>query len=295
MNIPKTPLDNANKILLIGLGGGFDVFGGLPFVFHWTDKQFILTNHSPKSRQFLHQSTPDDYPEGMIPDIPNVIQKYSIGRFGSKLVEKSIQNIIDEHNPDCIFTVDGGVDSLARGNEEDFGTVLEDFITLAALQDINLPKVHCCVGFGTETEEDMNHYRILENMGLLAAGGHFYGSFSLLENRAFVSYVKACQNAWSDGRRKSHVQTKVISAVTGRFANDVFWDDIDPKIANSTGKVFISLLSSICWMFNLDAVIAKNKAVPFIKDANTFADSQILFRQFMSKQERLRSHLPIPL
>lgn len=294
MNLPSTPLDNANKILLIGPGGGFDVFGGLPFVFHWTDKQFILTNHSPKSNFLFKSAEIENYPEGYIQNIPNVIGNYSIGRHGAISVKNAFKQIIEEHKPDCILTVDGGVDSLAKGDEDDFGTVLEDFITLAALKDIDLPKIHCCIGFGTETEENMNHYRILENMALLAEKGDFYGSFSLIKNKEFEKYKEICELTWADNRRKSHVQTKIISAVLGHFENNKF-QDVDPKIVASTGKVFVSLLSSIYWMFNLDAVISNNQAVDYLKKGNTFADSQILFKQFMNQQTKFRSHLPIPL
>jgi len=296
MNIPQTPLDDAQNILLIGLGGGFDVFTGLPFIFHWPDKNFIITNHSTSQEFVVQPTTTENYPEGMIADIQNISAKYTIGRHGPKLVKSALDQILQTHQIDVILGVDGGVDSLAQGDEEDYGTVLEDFVTLAALSDIEIPKVACCAGFGCETEENMNFYRVLENMSDLAFSNKFYGSFSLTqEMREFQLYVRECKNAWADGRRKSHIQTKIISAAIGGFGGSNCFSDVDPRVAESTGKCFISLLSSIFWMFDLDAVIENNLAIQTMKQGNTFTDAKLLLRQFMMQQNSLRSHLPLPL
>jgi hypothetical protein len=295
MNIPKTPLDDAKNILLVGLGGGFDVFTGLPFVYHWPDKNFVLTNYSGSQSFVVRPSGFEDYPEGLISDIQNVSAKYTIGRHGPKLVKSAFDKILQEHNIDAILAVDGGVDSLALGNEEDYGTVLEDFITLAALSDIQIPKVICCAGFGCETEEDMNFYCILENMSKLASTDDFYGSFSLTNKMPeFKKYMNECESSWANNRRKSHIQTKIISSVIGKFGSKNHYSDIDPRVNRSTGLTFISLLSSIFWMFNLDAVISNNLVIKSLKNGNTFADSKILLRQFMMDRE-LRSHELIPL
>ena len=295
MNIPKTPLDDAQNILLIGLGGGFDIFTGLPFVFHWPDKNFILTNHSPSQEFLIKPTESEDYPEGMISNFDNVSAKYTIGRHGPKLVKEAFNQVLEDHQIDCILGVDGGVDSLATGDEADYGTVLEDFVTLAALRDIDLPKVHCCAGFGCETEENMNFYRILENMADLAFANKFYGSFSLTQDmKEFQWYVRECQQTWAEGRRKSHIQTKIISAAIGAFGSQNFYKDVDPRIENSTGNCFISLLSNIYWMFDLDAVIANNLAIETMRTGSTFTDAKVLLRHFMMTQT-LRSHEAIPL
>jgi hypothetical protein len=298
MNIPSTPLDAAKKILLVGVGGGFDVFTGLPFVYHWPDKEFVLTNFSSKiSPDFLlRNSTDEDYPQGTLTGIPNVAANCTLGLHGAKALSGAFKKIIERYEIDCILGVDGGVDSLSRGDEVDHGTVLEDSITLAALDGIDLPKVLCCAGFGCETEENLNHYRVLENMAKLASYGSFYGSFSLTNNMSeFFLYLNTCEQAWENGKRKSHIQTKIISAVTGRFGGNNVYSDVDARVAESTGRVFISPLSSIFWMYDLDIVIRENLLVPYLKKGTTFVDSKILLRQFMEEHKERRSHLVLPL
>lgn len=297
MNIPKTDLDNANTIAIVGLGGGFDAFTGLPFVFHWTNKKFIFVNTgqpSTDNSKSYTKSNPSNYPEGLMPHIENIDSVYSVFRLGVKPVKFALNEIFEKHSVDCVLAVDGGVDSLATGDEEDYGTILEDFITLAALDDdIQIPKVLCCAGFGCETEENMNHYRILENMSQLS--NSFLGSFSLTSRMPeFIQYKKICEEVWNNNR-KSHIHTKIISAVLGSFDKDNIYCDVDPKILSSTNHVFISILSSIFWMFNLQDVLDRNKIIDFIKPGNTFVDCKLLLKQFMINQVKLRSHENIPL
>lgn len=293
MNIPKTILDNAKNILLVGVGSGFDIFTGLPFVYHWSDKNFVLANSSPSGDFHYRLVTPADYPEVQIDAEPNMMARYSIGRHGVLAVQKAFREIIARHNIDAVLAVDGGVDSLARGDEQSPGTVLEDFITLAALKDFG--GVLCCAGFGGETEEDVNHYRVLENIAALAADGSFYGSFTLTkEMPEFQKYKDQCEKAWAEGRRKSHIQTKIISAVCGQFGDSNLYSDIDAKVFASTGNVFISPLSSIFWMFSLTGVAKHNKVLSKLALGTTFADSQILYRSTKGNFP-LRSKEVIPL
>lgn len=292
--------DYSWNVMLVGVGGGFDVFTGLPLVFRSYGVNFTLVNSSPSDKFHYRESTPEDLPEGRIRpnDKFNGIRNvYSVGRGGYKMVKQAYQEIMDKHHCDMIFAVDGGVDSLATGNEKDPGTLLEDSIGLAALQDIQAEKkILCCAGFGTETEENLNHYRILENIAALAGEGAFLGSFSLTKDMPeFKLYKEECEHAWADNRRKSHIQTKIISAVNGQFGDKNEYTDIDPRVVNSTGVSFVSPLSSIYWYFDLDAVAKRNKVVPALKATTTFIDAKIVMRDFLNKHNYGRTHIPLPL
>lgn len=294
MNIPKTIIDNYKNIMIVGVGSGFDVYTGLPFVYHWPDKNFVLVNSSPKSNFHYRTVEPADYPECLIEAEPNMLARYSVGRHGVQATKRAYEEIALKHGVEAILAVDGGVDSLARGDEESPGTVLEDFIALAAMKDI-LETVLCCAGFGGETEENMNHYRILENIAALAADGAFLGAFALTkEMPEFQKYKAQCEKTWAEGRRKSHIQTKIISAAEGKFGDDNLYDNIDAKVFASTNNVFISPLSSIFWMFTLTGVVKHNKYIQKLSAGNTFADSQILFTSLMGSFP-IRSKEIIPL
>lgn len=307
MNVPETKLEYGDVVMLVGIGGGYDVFTGLPFLEKYP-KRFVLVNSSPAMNLHYRESAPEDQPECTIGYRYNVKGCYSVGRGGYGAVKKAYQEIIDKHQVDTVLAIDGGVDSLSRGDEKDSGTILEDFISLAAVNDVKLTphghcgtgddrcKILCCAGFGTETEENLNHYRVLENMAALAASGDFLGSFSLTkEMREYRPYVEACEKAWAEGRRKSHIQTKIISAAEGRFGPNNVYDDIDARVVDSTGLTFISLLSNIYWLFDLEGVVKKNPAIPALRRSNNLVDAKILLKQWLASQTTLRSHDALPL
>lgn len=292
--------EEAKTVLILGMGGGFDVFAGLPLIGMNPTKNYVLANivYDHENDFIFRRATGDkDYPHSRIPleDNDNIIANYSIGRNGCLLVRSALNTIIVEHQIDVIVGVDGGVDSLMTGNEEDPGTVLEDFNTLAALSKIDLPKYMVNIGFGTETEENLNHYRALENIAKIIKNNGMIGTFFLNQNdRSFKYYKAICENTWADGRRKSHVQTKIISAVEGNFGNNIYLD-VDPKLAVSSGICFVNPLNAICWVTDMDVVIKFNKAIPYLSKANTFADSKSLWKEFLLESLTIRDHKVLPL
>ena len=293
MNIPPSKLDDAKTIMLVGIGGGFDVFTGLPFVFAFPDKNFVLVNSSPKDLFLFRKTNKNDYPESEIEARPNILEKYTVARNGVGAVKKAYEAIAVLHPIDLILSVDGGVDSLAIGNEENPGTILEDFIGLAALKSLPYPKIHCCAGFGTETEEDVNHYRILENIAAITAEDGFLGSFSLTKQMPeFAEYVAACEKTW-EGKRKSHIQTKIISAAKGGFKNNLY-SEVDARVFQDTGVCFVSPLSSIYWLFDFDAVARRNQALEMLSKGNTLVDCKLLLKEFL-KGPKVRDKRTLPL
>lgn len=246
-----------------------------------------------------HESTPEDYPEGLIQKPANVEKIYTVGRLGVKLTEKAYSEIITQQirnkTPiDLILAVDGGVDSLMLGTEEDTGTVLEDFIALAALKEFGVDKIVCCAGFGSETEENLNHYQALANMSQLVFNDGFLGSFSLTRNmNEFIKYKEECERVWA-GKRKSHIQSKIIAAVEGKFG-DQQDEGVDARVAGETRKVFVSPLTSIFWLFKYETVFLKNIALRSLMNTNTFVDAKVAYRQFREQLPYRMPHLPLPL
>jgi hypothetical protein len=63
------------------------------------------------------------------------------------------QRLIEQLEIDTILLIDGGVDSLARGDEAQPGTFIEDTVSMAALVDLPIPtkKILACIGFGVRS------------------------------------------------------------------------------------------------------------------------------------------------
>lgn len=289
VNIPKL---QGSKFLIAGAGGGFDIFGGIPLASALIEStDIVLASFSLKSQGFkIRKSTKEDYPEG---ELAVEIPVYTFGKNGVQNLRDAYEEVIRTHNIDTVILVDGGVDSLMVGDEENAGTILEDFISLAAVDQLNVPnKYLVCVGFGTEVEENLNHYRVLENIAALSKSGGFLGSCSLTRGDiCYWNYDTCCKLAWINGR-KSHIHTRIIPAVEGDFGYKSI--ECDAQVTNASKEpVFVSPLSSIYWFFNLPEVVKRNLMIPKIAMSRTFTDAMMLFRQNMIKPTRSKEHIPL--
>lgn len=301
MNLPIIEdLLEAKCLMFVGMGGGYDIFGAIPlkqsaFEARWSNGWSELSTcvfvNGSGSKEFVHRQTEeDDFPQKFLPTNPQF--SYTVGRHGVQLLREAYQKIVDEHKVDIIIGIDGGIDSLMRGDEVDCGTVLEDFVTLAALDEVT--NVDCkflvCLGFGTETEEGINHYRALENISELAKNRSFLGTCSLTLD-SYQSYKDACSKAFAAGR-VSHIQSKVIAAVEGYFG-EYDQDGMDAQLYGSINdNCFISPLSSIYWFFDMQGVVRRNLLVEELKASKTYTDAFSIFRNNFSAT---RSNKTIPL
>lgn len=297
LNIPfdiVETVENVEKrmnIMFIGVGGGYDIFGAIPLA-ESLYGNLVFVNSSTSKEFLFQESQPDNFPEGILPE--NGYKSYSVGRHGVQLVKDAYLTIAKKHDIDIIIAVDGGVDSLMRGDEEDSGTILEDFIALAAISELDVPvKFLACLGFGTETEERLNHYRVLENMAAIIKDGGFIGSCSMTKDmQCYQIYMDLCHAAF-ETTRKSHIHSKVISAVEGEFGDFHLFSDVDANIHGEANKVFfISPLSSIYWFFDLDTVVESNLIIEKLKASKTFSDAFSLFRG-CAKWNRSKEVIPL--
>jgi hypothetical protein len=321
LNIPIPVIMNLQKsknILIMGMGGGFDVFAGLPlyFTLEKMGMRVHLANytHAPWDNIPQHAETipmasgcvgvtgnilqaSENLPEAYLASWFKEVKEQEVPVWTFKR-DQSVKeysnslNILIKHlEIDAILLVDGGVDSIMVGDEEGSGTMMEDTLSLAAVKNAEVPiKMLACIGFGTEVEENLCHYLALENMANITKQGGFYGSCSLVGFMdCFKQYKHACEHTWNQpGHRSSHVQTRIVPAAEGEFG-DFHIFPMEKKM-----DVFVSPLTSVYWFYNADAAIYNNKIIPQIEEKETFFDAvQVgvpMIKNLIHRQRR-----PIPL
>jgi hypothetical protein len=174
LNLPfLEQLESCKNVLIAGMGGGFDLFCGLPIYFDLLNRGYTvhLASYSFSEINLIQQAiqltdslvgiTADSecqlpyFPEGYLARWFREYQKQAmtIWCFEKTGVRPLIDNYktwIEHLNIDGILLVDGGVDSLLRGDEAQIGTVLEDTISLIAVSELkNIPvRFMACLGFG---------------------------------------------------------------------------------------------------------------------------------------------------
>jgi hypothetical protein len=275
-------LKDSENILIAGAGGGFDIFAGLPIYFTLKEmgKNVHLANLSFTDFTFtkLFSETAiliDDMLMGtsgkVKRDLPYFPEPYlaqwfkeerdedvtvwMFGRSGGVPLVEAYHKLAEHLEIDAVVLVDGGVDSLSRGDEEGPGTLLEDTLSLVAADSLDIPvKIISCIGFGTEQEEKVCHYNALENMAALAKAGAFYGSCALVPDMdVFQLFESACRYVWEKpDHHKSHISTRVIPSVHGEFGNYHMYS------SDQYTHVFISPLMSLYWFYDLSTVVKHN-------------------------------------
>jgi hypothetical protein len=310
LNLPiLDSLRNSRNILIAGAGGGFDVFSGLPLYFALREmgKSVHLANYSFSEFAIVQAvSQPQVLIDGLLLGAHGAIQinlpyypegylvrwfreargedvtVWMFARTGVAPLIQGYSRLVKHLNIDAIVLVDGGVDSIMRGDEVGSGTLVEDSITLAAVDEIDVPvKLLACIGFGTEVEEAVCHYNALENIAALAKAGGFLGSCALTpQMEVFQLFESACRYVWEQpNHQKSHISTRIIPAVKGEFGNYHLY-------SSDYSSVFISPLMSLYWFFDARTVIARNLLIPRI--SSTITTTQAIMICAALKQEVLQ-------
>jgi len=313
LNLPNNILEyvkRSKSILFLGVGGGYDIMGAVPLYINIENKKYTFANYNPGIKA-LEKFDVKDLPqesnhkahvehklaEWLAPH--ELVQHvYAIPKGGVKSTAVHIDKIVKENDIDMMILVDGGVDSLMNGDEEGAGTWLDDTVTMLAASQAGrgMHVVLACLGFGAELEEGLCHYHVLKNMAPLLADEAFYGCCALIRDSwEFRQYVDACEYVWED-HRKSHIHTKVISAVNGMFGDTNQYDGVDAQVIDGVKcKNFISPLMSIYWFFALDWVLLRNKMAKALANTNTSTDVLMLYRQMIDQlnaNKRKRETIP---
>jgi hypothetical protein len=319
LNLPiLDQLADRENILIAGAGGGFDIFAGLPiyFTLRGMGKTVHLANYSFTEFAIAGlisqvEIIMDDlliatrghvkFPFGYLPepyladwfreqrgeDIPI----YMLGNTGAIPLMQAYRKLVSLLNIDAIILVDGGVDSIMRGNEVGAGTLLEDTLTLIAVDRLPVPvKIIACIGFGTEVEEQVCHYNALENMAALVKAGGFYGSCALTpQMEVFKLYEEACRYVWDKPEHhRSHISTRIIPAVYGEFGN---YHEFQPK---KEVDVLLSPLMSLYWFFNASTVLRQNTLVEVLCTTQTKMEAMHVVSKHIHTLTEIRPRRPLP-
>lgn len=323
LNLPiaiNKKLETANTILIVGAGGGQDVLCGLPlyYTFMKQGKKVHLANlthtdfktvreHSDNvimldgallgaTAQIKVPST--NYVEGYLSQFFKVslnqdVVVWMFNRTYVQELKRAFERLVEHLKIDAIVLVDGGIDSIMRGDEDGSGTMFEDTLTLAATKDLPIPRILACIGFGTEVEEKVNHYRALENIANIAKQGGFYGTCSLAEYmNGFKFYKSACEYIWmQNGHKKSHISTRIIPAVEGEFGNvHPYFTEEEQE---SQPEIFVSPLMSLYWFFEADAAVYNNQIITHIENVPSFFETiQAAVPRIKQIKNRSRERIP---
>jgi hypothetical protein len=262
----------ARRVLVAGMGGGFDVFCGLPLYFGLRNagKQVYLANLSfavlaPGAGRWLTPAVvevtadaggderyfPELYLARWFRDWGEEVPIYAFRKTGVSPLTQAYETLADELELDAIVLIDGGTDGLMRGDEPGLGTPEEDIASLAAVYGVEVPtRLLVSVGFGVDQFHGVCHTYFLEAVSDLTKAGAFLGAWTLTAEMPEVQlYCEAALAAFqSMPMFPSIVTSSILSAVAGQF------DDYHATERTRGSTLFINALMTVYWCFRLEAV-----------------------------------------
>jgi hypothetical protein len=307
-----TDLEQARTILLAGAGGGFDIFSGLPLYFglRSSGKTVYLANLSFSDLEAatgkrlapaaLEVTADSVGPKGYFPECylsrwfrqrGEEVPIYCFERVGCKPLLEGYRAVIHHLQADAVVLVDGGTDSLMRGDEAGLGTPEEDIASIAAVDELDVKrKFLVCLGFGVDSFHGVCHTHALQAVADLNRQGAFLGSFSLLkqmpEVRQYAEAVQAVFEAMPDC--PSIVSASILSALDGEYGDH-------HRIPRTRGsELWINPLMTIYWCFRLEEVARRILYLDEIKRTQSMWDLIHAIDSFRERHGSIRGRTTIP-
>ena len=306
-------LEKSERILLAGAGGGFDIFTGLPLYFALRDagKQIYLANLSFSQiyASSGHRAAPGlvevtastrGY-EGYFPELHLArwfrernenVTLYCLDRTGVQSLLPAYRHLLEKLQLDTIILVDGGTDSLMRGDEAGLGTPEEDITSIAVVDQLDVAnKLLVCLGFGVDAFHGICHTYFLEAVAEITQAGGFLGAWTLMrempEAQLYRDAVKWVHKAMQ--HHPSIVNASILSALEGQFG------DYHETRRTAGSEMFINPLMTLYWAFRLEPVARRILYLQEMLETVSYLDVQRVINVFRGTLEKTRPWTSLPM
>jgi len=307
-------LEPARNVLIAGAGGGYDVFSGLPLYFALRNagKSVHLANLSFSNLEWsanrllaealLYVDADARGNESYAPEIHLArslraeglgdVPVYCFARTGVKPLREAYRVLADRLELDTVVLVDGGTDSLMRGDEPGLGTPEEDVASILAVDSLALPtKLLVCLGFGVDAFHGVFHTYVLEAVADLVRANGFHGAFALQrempEVELYRKIVLAVHDAMSEN--PSIVSASIVSALEGRFG------DYHKTKRTRGSTLFINTLMTFYWCFELKSVAARILYRDAVANAESWYDMSVAIAKFRDSLGEKKKPWELPM
>jgi hypothetical protein len=305
-------LRSSKRVLVAGAGGGFDVFAGLPICFalrkHGAEVSLANLSFSrldvvsgtrlvPNVVEIAHDSDgptsyfPEKYLARWFHARGEPTRIFAFEKTGVEPLKRAYAAIAKELGVDTVVLVDGGSDSLLRGDECGLGTPAEDMTSLAAVDDLDVPnKLFASIGFGIDTFHGVCHAHVLETIASLTRDGAYLGAFSLLPTMQEFTLFKSAVDAAHASMRghESIVNSSIVSAIEGDFG------DVHKTTRTRGSELFINPLMALYFTFDLAGLARHVAYLPRIKSTQTMFEVSAIIEAHQRSLPSLKPWVTIP-
>jgi hypothetical protein len=306
------PLDDrlktVKRILVAGAGGGYDVVCGVPlflalerlgFEVHLAslsstpliDVQYAVRHTDTLLEVTADSSRPSYFPEGWLARWFHErrgrdVTVWSFVTTGVRPYAQSYAYLAQHLNLDAIMLIDGGVDTLMRGDEHSLGTPLWDALSIAAVDSLDIPhKFVATTAFGAERWDRISHSQVFARIADMTRADALLGVTTLLRSTdEGAAYIDAVQYIFDHQpeMRQSVVASSMLAALRGDFG------EMPVNRFTEMTPIWVSPLMCLYWFFDLGTVARQKLFLPRLLTTDTVTEAADRMQQFMD------THPPSP-
>jgi len=306
-------LEPAQNVLIAGIGGGFDVFSGLPLYFglkeagkraHLANLSFSRLPPEPDARlapavlrvtaatPLEDRYFPERYLAEWFRDRGEDVAIYCFERTGVQPLLEAYRALIAHLDVDTVVLVDGGTDSLMRGDEHGLGTPQEDIGSITAVHELEVPrKLLACLGFGIDHFHGVCQAHFLEAVADLTRHGGYLGMVALVEQMPEVRHYREATEAVFQ-RMPHHisiVSSSILAALRGMYGDHHATDRTEGS------ELWINPLMTVYWCFQLAPVAERILYREAMLATRSYMDINAAILEFRMRCEDIRPPMAIPL
>lgn len=307
---------DAKTVLLAGAGGGYDIYSAVPLyvglkaagkTVHLANLSFTSLHEIPGTAptDTLVTVTPETEGPRYFPELHlsrwlhetrgETVPIHCFARTGVAPIRRAYQKLAQQLGPvDALILVDGGTDSLMRGDESGLGTPEEDMASLCAADELkSVPiKLLVCLGFGVDFFHGVCHAQFLEAVADLTREGAFLGAWSVTPDMPeAIAYREAVD--WVTRAMPFHpsiVSSSIASAVEGRFGN------YHTTKRTEGSRLFINPLMTLYWAFQLEPVVRRNLYLHELRDLESYREVTAAIELFRYQiQDKVKPWQELPM
>ena len=293
-------------ILLCGCGGGFDFIHSsilIPLLkklkkklifasFSFTDENLLPTNSklyyqfkNKKSNCYIVKADKSwndkkiekiEVPEVHFikvlnqnyPEEEHFIYSMNSIYYNTKMLKELYEKIINDNEIDAIITIDGGSDSLMKGNEYSLGSIVEDSVTISAISNIKLirikQKILGCIGLGCDRFHGVSDAATFRAISELKRSDGFLGGIIIETNHeGYKLYKKIVNETNTKQDFHSIIANSVVASIEG---SNIVPQAITQRVLSS--EMDFWPLMGIFWFFNCEKVKERSEICKVIEDAD---------------------------
>jgi hypothetical protein len=200
---------------------------------------------------------------------PAIVYAYYARDFTVPRLTALYTQLIREHAVDAVVVVDGGSDSLMRGDEEGLGDPIEDCVSVTTVAGLSgVDKLLLTVGLGADRFNHVSDAASLRAVAELTAAGGFLGALALApEDEAFRFYRDCLDHIEARQEFRSVLAGAIVTAGEGHHGRE----QVPPRLSARVrpGEIFLWPLMPVLWGFDPVRVVERSLLAAWIRDRHT--------------------------